>query len=50
MIYGKRIRLRAIEREDLPRFVAWLNDPDVLQGLLIYLPLSLQDEETGMKI
>ena len=45
MIYGERIRLRAIEREDLPRFVAWLNDPDVLQGLLIYLPLSLQDEE-----
>jgi diamine N-acetyltransferase len=45
MIYGERIRLRAIEREDLPRFVAWLNDPDVLQGLLIYLPLSLTDEE-----
>ena len=45
MIYGERIRLRAIEREDLLRFVNWLNDPDVLQGLLIYLPLSLQDEE-----
>jgi len=46
MIYGERIRLRAIEREDLPRFAAWLNDPEVLQGLLIYLPLSLEHEET----
>ena len=45
MIYGERIRLRAIEREDLSYFVAWLNDPEVLQGLLIYLPLSLKDEE-----
>jgi diamine N-acetyltransferase len=45
MIYGERIRLRAIERADLPRFVDWLNDPEVLQGLLIYLPLSSQDEE-----
>ncbi len=45
MIYGERIRFRAVEREDLPRFVAWLNDPEVLQGLLLYLPLSLNDEE-----
>jgi len=27
MITGKRIRLRAVERADLPQFVAWLNDP-----------------------
>ena len=45
MIYGERIRFRAVEREDLPRFVAWLNDPEVLQGLLISLPLSQGDEE-----
>jgi len=45
MIYGERIRFRAVEREDLPRFVAWLNDPEVLQGLLLYLPLSLNEEE-----
>ena len=45
MIYGERIRLRAVERDDLPRFVAWLNDPEVLQGLLIYLPLSQAAEE-----
>lgn len=45
MIYGERIRFRAVEREDLPRFVAWLNDPEILQGLLLYLPLSLNEEE-----
>jgi diamine N-acetyltransferase len=45
MIYGERLRLRATEREDLPRFVAWLNDPEVRQFLLLNLPLSLVDEE-----
>ena len=41
MIYGERIRLRAPEREDLPRFVAWLNDPDVRKTLALSLPFSL---------
>lgn len=45
MIYGERLRLRAAERSDLPRFVAWLNDPEVIQFLLINLPLSLASEE-----
>jgi len=45
MIYADRIRLRAIEREDLPRFVIWLNDPEVRKGLMLYSPLSLVEEE-----
>lgn len=45
MIYGDRIRLRAIEREDLPLFVNWLNDKEVIAGVLQYLPFSLADEE-----
>jgi RimJ/RimL family protein N-acetyltransferase len=45
MIYGKRIRLRAPEREDIPRFVQWLNDPEVRRGLLFYMPMSLGEEE-----
>ena len=44
MILSERIRLRAIEREDIPRFVAWLNDPEVISNLLIYLPLAAWDE------
>ena len=45
MIYGDRIRLRAAEHDDLPRFVAWLNDPEVRQFLLIQWPMSLAQEE-----
>ena len=33
MIYGDRIRLVAIEKEDLPLFVEWLNDPEVRKGI-----------------
>lgn len=45
MIVGKRVRLRAIEREDLPRFVEWLNDPEVIRGLTIQVPLSMDQEQ-----
>lgn len=45
MIYGDRIRLRALKREDLPLYVQWLNDPEVKQGIMVYLPFSLEDEE-----
>ncbi|MCK4725922.1 MAG: GNAT family N-acetyltransferase [Anaerolineales bacterium] len=45
MIYGKRLRLRAPEQEDIPRFVQWLNDPQVRAGLTLYMPLSVSNEE-----
>lgn len=45
MILGDRIRFRAIEKDDLPHFVRWLNDPDVRQGLCMRYPLSLAEEE-----
>lgn len=45
MIVGNRIRFRAIEKEDLPSFVRWLNDPEVKQGLSLLYPLSLAEEE-----
>lgn len=45
MIYGDRIRLRGVEREDIPRFLEWFNDPDVLEGLVLYLPMNTTDEE-----
>jgi len=45
VIYGKRVRLRAIEREDIPRFLKWLNDPDLRRYLRMYLPLSRAQEE-----
>ena len=45
MIQGQRIKLRAIERGDLPVFVRWFNDPEVRQYLLMYMPMSLAEEE-----
>jgi len=45
VIPGKRVRLRAVERADLPKYQAWLNDPEVTEGLALYLPLSTADEE-----
>ena len=46
MIYGERIRLRRDERVDLPKFVEWLNDPEVYRYLgAINLPFSMNNEE-----
>jgi RimJ/RimL family protein N-acetyltransferase len=45
IIYGERIRLRAVEREDVKKFCIWVNDPEVTRHLTLYLPLSTVDEE-----
>jgi diamine N-acetyltransferase len=45
MLYGKRIRLRANERNDLPKFVEWLNDPEVRRYLSTSMPISQAAEE-----
>lgn len=45
MIQAGAVRLRAIERGDIPRFVHWLNDPEVTEFLLMSFPLSAEMEE-----
>jgi len=45
MIYGERIRLRGVEKGDLPLFVEWINDPEVIAGLTIFLPMAMWEEE-----
>lgn len=45
MIDGEKTRLRAIEREDIPHFVEWLNDPEVAYYLGRLPLLSRADEE-----
>jgi RimJ/RimL family protein N-acetyltransferase len=45
MIVGEHVRLRAVEKDDLPHFVEWLNDPEVRVNLAFYQPLSLPQEE-----
>jgi len=46
MIIHDQIRLRPIEREDLPRFVQWFNDPEVTKGLVLTTGFSLAEEES----
>jgi RimJ/RimL family protein N-acetyltransferase len=45
MLRGERVVLRAIEREHLPNYVAWLNDTTVLTYLGSYRPMALAQEE-----
>jgi diamine N-acetyltransferase len=45
MIYGERLRLRAIEKDDLPKFVEWFNDPEVRENLVRNHPMSMATEE-----
>lgn len=45
MIFGERIRFRGVEQDDLATMVKWMNDPDVLQGIGVYLPFSMLDEQ-----
>jgi len=44
-IYGNRVRLRAVEHDDVKYFFEWVNDPEVTRGLAMYLPMSMSDEE-----
>jgi hypothetical protein len=45
MLIGKKVRLRALEREDLPNCVRWLNDREVTEFLLQNSPMSQAMEE-----
>ncbi|BAJ63298.1 GNAT family N-acetyltransferase [Anaerolinea thermophila] len=45
MLFSQRLRLRPIQRSDLPFFVEWLNDPEVRQFITVTVPLSLEEEE-----
>lgn len=49
MLQGERIKLRAIERDDLPNYVQWLNDPVVLEHFGRFSPLTLAQEEEWYK-
>jgi len=44
ILQGKQVRLRAIERDDLPLAVQFLNDPDVLMWFGKLAPLGIEDE------
>jgi RimJ/RimL family protein N-acetyltransferase len=45
MIVGDRVRLRAVERGDIPAFLRWFNDPEVRGYLSMVWPISAAQEE-----
>ncbi len=45
MILGQRIRLRPIEKDDLPRYVKWLADEETRSFVSLHLPYGLVQEE-----
>ena len=49
MLIGDRVRLRALEREDLHTLVRWMNDPEVRENLMVYEPISTQAEERWLE-
>lgn len=45
IIRGQHVYLRAPERSDIPTFVAWFNDAEVLRNLAMRAPMSEASEE-----
>lgn len=45
MIRGSKTRLRALEHDDLPHFVRWINDPETRRFMAMRYPLSQAEEE-----
>lgn len=45
MLEGEKVRLRALERGDLPTIVRWFNDPEARRRLARVEPMSLAEEE-----
>ncbi|MGD9147678.1 MAG: GNAT family protein [Anaerolineae bacterium] len=45
MIRGSKTRMRALEREDLPHFVRWINDPETRRFMNVRYPISMVEEE-----
>ena len=42
---GEKVNLRAIEKSDIRLFLGWFNDPEVIQYLQVYLPVTELGEE-----
>jgi len=45
MLKGKRVILRPFRRSDISYFLKWFNDPEVVQYLDMYLPMTEMSEE-----
>ena len=45
MLKGKLVTLRPVKRSDIAYFLKWFNDPEVIQYLGMYLPMTEMSEE-----
>ena len=45
MLEGELVRLLAVDRENLPKFLGWVNDPEVTRFLMVDPPLGMEQEE-----
>jgi RimJ/RimL family protein N-acetyltransferase len=45
IIRGEQVFLRATERDDIPHFLRWFNDADVLRNLAMFSPMSRAAED-----
>jgi RimJ/RimL family protein N-acetyltransferase len=45
MLKGENVVLRPVRRSDISHLLRWFNDPEVIQYLLMYLPMTEMAEE-----
>ncbi len=45
MLKGEKVCLRPVKRSDISLFLKWFNDPEVIQYLTMYLPMTEMAEE-----
>ncbi len=45
MLFGERVKLVPPESKNIPIFLKWFNDPEILQYLTNYRPITLEEEE-----
>lgn len=45
MLKGEKVLLRPIRRSDIDYFLKWFNDPEVIQYVSMYLPMTEMAEE-----
>ena len=49
MLKGKKVFLRPLKRADIVYFLKWFNDPEVIQYLQMYLPMTEMGEEKWLE-
>jgi RimJ/RimL family protein N-acetyltransferase len=45
MLKGNKVTLRPVKRSDITHFLKWFNDPEIIQYLGAYLPMTEMAEE-----